>query len=96
MPTHSIYDRFVEYHRQHPEVYEYFRGFAHQIWDRGFRRYSADAIVHQIRWTASIERGPDEQFKIPNAYVTWYARMLVHNESQFEGFFAFQKLRAEY
>jgi hypothetical protein len=92
----TIYDRFVEYHGKNPEVYELFRRFAHQLWSRGFRKYSADAIIHQIRWTVALDRGPDEQFKISNNYVTWYARMLIHNEPQFKNFFSIRELRAEY
>ncbi len=61
------------FHRQHPEVWRYFNRFALQKIASGFRHYSADAVMHRVRW--ETEAGAtDEGFKINNNHVAFYSR----------------------
>lgn len=52
----SIYARFVQFHNSNPEVYDMFRRFAVEIRNAGYRRYSADAIMHRIRWECDLSQ----------------------------------------
>lgn len=53
------------------EVVTLFEKLAHQIAAQGFKRYSARAILHRIRWHYHIERGMRD-FKCNN---NWTPRM---------------------
>jgi hypothetical protein len=51
-----------------------------------FPRYSARAILHQIRWEYQIERG-DVHFKVNNNYSARLARWFMKHHPGTEGFF---------
>lgn len=89
----SIDDRFRAFDREHPEVFRLFREYAEQIRARGFERYSADAILHRIRWWHHIERG-DRDFAINNNFSSRYARLLMEVDPSFVGFFEVRELRS--
>lgn len=69
----SIDERFEKFDREYPEVWRLFERFAFELIERGWPHYSADAIVHRIRWHFEIERKADD-FKINNNFVALYAR----------------------
>lgn len=77
---------FEKFHAENPSVYELFKRFAFQVIRRGFQHYSADAIVHRIRWeTGVVTQGDD--FKINNNWVSAYARMFEREYPEHQGFF---------
>jgi len=49
-----IHARFVKFHTLNPHIYQLFRRFAHEVQQSGHTRYSADAIMHRIRWEHDI------------------------------------------
>lgn len=51
-----------------------------------FRRYSADAILHRIRWHFVVERG-NRAFKCNNNWTATLARWWLDRHPEFEGFF---------
>ena len=77
---------FVAYHRAHPSVWRLFARFTFQVIERGHRHYSADAVVHRIRWHATVETS-GEGFKIRNNHVAFYARMFMSTYPEHDGFF---------
>lgn len=56
-----------------PAVCALFDQIAHELLDLGFARYSADAILHQIRWRMHIDRG-DRAFRVDNNWSAPLAR----------------------
>lgn len=81
-----IRQRFEKFHAANPRVWELFKLFTLQLIHRGFKHYSADAIVHRIRWHAAIE-ATCEVAKVNNCHTAHYAR-LFHNEfPEHAGFF---------
>jgi len=52
----------------------------------GFTRYSADAILHQIRWHYQIERGIRE-FKCNDHWTATLARWFLKRHPHMKGFF---------
>ena len=96
-PTDTLQAQFVRYHARHPEVYRLFCDLAEQMRATGRRRYSARTILHVIRWHRALESDPreDEGFKINNNYSSRYARMLITERPEFEGFFSLRELRTE-
>lgn len=80
-------ERFEDFHRTHGEVYTLFERFARELKARGRDRYSADAILHRIRWHYATS-GPDASgFKINDHYSAMYARKLMDDFPEFAGFF---------
>lgn len=50
-----------------------FEKLALELRSRGFARYSADAILHRLRWEFQVERG-NPAFKINNDHAAPLAR----------------------
>ncbi|MCK1668654.1 hypothetical protein [Bradyrhizobium sp. 153] len=53
---------------------------------RGFEHYSADAILHRIRWHFQIER-EDREFKCNNNWTSTLARWAMETHPELNGFF---------
>lgn len=69
------------------EVCDKFVELARDVRTMHFRRYSADAILHRIRWHFQIERGR-RGFKCNNNWTATLARWLMKEcPDEFEGFF---------
>ena len=56
------------------------------VWERGFNRYSADAILHRVRWHYQIDHG-DREFKCNNNWTADLARWFMKKHPQMVGFF---------
>lgn len=67
-----------------------FEQLAMQINKSGFRRYSADAILHRIRWHYHIERG-DREFKCNDHWTAPLARWFLDRHPALDGFFETRK-----
>jgi len=83
----QIYKQWVTFHRANPRVYELFEYYTFQTIQAGHKRYSADAVVHRIRWHVNIETRPVDEFKINNNFVSYYARLFMRKNRQYSGFF---------
>ena len=63
----SIEERFEAYIADHPETWRLFVRFTLELIAAGRQHYSADAVLHRIRWHTAIERG-DDGFKVNNDF----------------------------
>ena len=93
-PIDEIQVAFEEFHRAHPQVWQMFVRFTWEAKDAGLDRYSADAILHRIRWFVNVENRDDE-FKINNNFASRYARMLMEHYTGWDGFFQTRVLNVE-
>ena len=91
----TIQERFYAYHEAHPEVWRLFQEFAVERLRRGFRHYSADAILHRVRWEcdAVTRNAADGPFKLNDHFSSRYARLLMERDARFAGFFELRELR---
>jgi hypothetical protein len=78
---------FDAFHAQHPEVYDLFARFAHELRYAGRTRYSARTIVERIRWHYAVNPDHDGGFKINDWFSAHYGRLLVQREPDFAGMF---------
>ncbi len=85
--------RFMEFDRDNPEVWRLFQWCAVCMRDRGHKRYSARAIVHQIRWQCDLLTKTHEPFKIDDHYARFYGQKLMDVDIRFKGFFEVRKAR---
>lgn len=87
MLSDPIQAAFETFHLRNPTVYLMFMRFAYEAKRAGRIRYSADAILHRIRWHTSVETtGP--VYKINDHYSSRYADMLMaEHPIEFKDFF---------
>ncbi len=90
----TIAERFAEFDAAHPEVYASFRHFAGVMLARGHQHYSADGIMHIVRFHTEANVAHDGGFKINNNFVALYARKLAGEDERFRTFFAFRQRRS--
>lgn len=68
------------------EVCESFERLALELRRIGFKRYSADAILHRVRWHMQVERG-NRAFKANNNWSAPLARWFLKHHPEASGFF---------
>jgi hypothetical protein len=88
----TIQERFEDFDRKHPEVFVAFLEIAEQLLASGHRHYSADAIMHVVRFHRDVNRSRDGGFKINDHFVSRYARKLMTADARFAGFFTTRTL----
>lgn len=89
----TLTDKFNQYHRDNPQVYELFKRFTFMAIKRGHNRLSAWMIANRIRWETSIETFSVDEYKISNDYIALYARMFMHDHPQYDGFFKTKEMK---
>ncbi len=77
--------KFEKYHAKNPEVWQQFKDATFALIRVGRNHFSADAILHSIRFNTVIRGGKD--FKINNNYSSMYSRMFTANYPQHKDFF---------
>ena len=78
----------LAYHKRNPDVWDKFEEFAFDRIQKGFKNFSASAIIQRIRWDyADIGGRGEVLFKIPNAHSAFYARWFMKKYPEHEGFF---------
>jgi hypothetical protein len=77
-----------------PEVCDLFERFALDIRRRGFERYSADAVLHRLRWEMHIERG-NREFAVNNNWSSSLARWFLAKHPECGKFFELRERRKE-
>ncbi|WP_156433922.1 hypothetical protein [Bradyrhizobium retamae] len=68
------------------EVCHSFEKLALEVRANGFARYSADAILHRVRWHMHVERG-NRAFKANNNWTAPLARWFLKLHPEVAGFF---------
>lgn len=90
----SIRERFERFHAEHPEVYAKLAELALEARRKGFAHYGIRSLWERMRWHFQIERG-DEDFKLNDHYPAHYARLLMQEYPELQGFFETREIRAE-
>lgn len=91
---HSIRDGFNLFHSENPHIFKSFEKAALRAIGRGRKKLSAKLIINWIRWN-ELFRTSDLNFKINDAYQSYYARLFVQIHPKHSGVFEFRKLRNE-
>ena len=79
--------RFAELDMAHPEIWQLFERFTFELIRRGFQRYSADAVMHRVRWETAAALDDGQGYKIANIWVAFYARKFNKRHPKHIGFF---------
>ena len=89
----TLTQRFNQYHKDNPQVYELFKKFTFMAIRRGHNRLSAWMIANRIRWETSIETFSVDEYKISNDYIALYARMFMSDHPEYNGFFKIKEMK---
>ena len=89
----TLTDKFNQYHRDNPQVYELFKRFTFMAIRRGHNRLSAWMIANRIRRETSIETFSVDEYKISNDYIALYARMFMRDHPEYDGFFKTKEMK---
>ena len=87
-------NEFMDYHKEHPEVYETFKELVLKTIAKGFKRYSARGIFQIARWHRGGEIKEDG-FKINNNYTPYYVRLFERDCPEHEDFFQKRKVKKD-
>lgn len=85
---------FADFDAANPHVWTAFQALVERAIRAGRSRYSADAIVHLIRWQANVETRREDEFKINNSFVSRYARKWIEANPARASFFETRVLRS--
>ena len=84
--------KFAEFHEDNPHVYDMFVSFTKQAKQANRKYYSSYAIFERMRWYTDIETD-GEPFKLNNNYRPYYARKVMEEYPEFEGFFRIREIK---
>lgn len=87
-----LWNDFLKFHKEHPEVYDYFVRLAHEARARGNKRLGAHLLIQLIRWETH-QTGSKEKLKVNNNHFPYYARLFMLNNPDFEGFFELREIK---
>jgi len=92
MRGHRHFPEFVEYHKAHPDMYDFFVVMARKAKAKGFKRCSIKHLIEYGRWelggSFSIASGFSHNFQ------SLYARLIMAREPDLAGFFEIRNLKA--
>ncbi len=90
----TIREGFEKFHSDNPHVYRAFESQALKAIDRGRKKLSAKLIINWIRWNEFM-RTSDQNFRINDAYQSYYAREFIKQHPKHDHVFELRKLRNE-
>ena len=91
---HSIREGFNEFNKDNPHIYDAFEEQVLSAINRGRTKVSSKLIINWIRWNEFL-KSTDQNFKINDAYQSYYARHFVETHPEHYEVFNFRKLRNE-
>ena len=90
----SIKQGFEEFINENPHVYTEFENQVFNAIKRGRKKLSAKLIINWIRWNEYL-RTSDENFKINDAFQSYFARHFICLNPDYAEIFNLRKLRNE-
>ena len=89
----TIREGFNRFNKEHPEIFKEFEKYALVLIIRGHNKVSSKFVLNWIRWNVQLDLG--KNFKINDAYQSYYGRCFVEKYPEYAKFFTFRKLRNE-
>lgn len=90
-----LQERFEHFHKLNPAVLDAIVRIAKQLKGRGFRQAGMKLIFERLRWLYALQTS-GEDYKLNNNYTAFYARLVMHQHPELDGFFKLRKQRIEY
>lgn len=89
----TIQEQFEEFDSKNPKVWEMFIAFTWQAIQTGRRHFSADMVLHRIRWETEVQvtfsdfQPNGRPLKINNNFSAFYSRKFAERNPQYADFF---------
>lgn len=90
----TIREGFEKFNAENPHIFQKFEEQALRAIGKGRKKISSKLIINWIRWHEFLESN-DLNFKINDAYQSYYARHFVSKHPEHADVFEFRKLRNE-
>jgi len=90
----SMKERWWQFHQSNPGVYEAFESYAFEAIRAGKTKLSHWLIINRMRWDNELKTD-GEEFKLPNEFIAYYARLFMFYNENYRGFFDIKQLRGE-
>lgn len=84
--------KFKAFCDRNPHVYDILVRLAREAKAAGKEKISIVLLVQVARWEIMFRTESDDGFKINNSFTSRYARLIMQNEKDLEGFFELRKL----
>ena len=91
----TIEDRFLAFHHTNPQVYSELVSQARILKSSGCRCASIALLYERLRWLHFIATKGEEEFKLNNDFRALYARLIMDQETDLDGFFKTRKRAGE-
>jgi len=82
----KIANAFRKFHRENPSVYDELVKISRSLKHKGRGHYGIGALFEVIRFHRALQTN-DPSFKLNNNYRALYARLIMENEPDLDGFF---------
>jgi hypothetical protein len=98
-PTDDVQLRWLIYHEANPKVYDLLVRFTREAFraasarGRDLKRYGIQAVAERARWFVFFEAEGEEDFKLPNEFLSRYAREIMTRETDLRGAFELRTLQ---
>ena len=80
-------EQVTAFHKDHPDVWEFFVQFTMEKIEQGYSNYSVKAIFERIRWEKDVGGDGVTTFKLNNNYPAFYSRRFMRMYTDHSGFF---------
>jgi len=92
----SIEEQFKDFHGANSHVYIELVRMARQLRENGQVAFGIGCLWEVLRWRAAMETDdPSTDFKLNNNYRSRYARLIMAQEPDLDGFFSIRTLTEE-
>lgn len=88
----TLKEKWWEYHKQNPHVYELVEKFTFDVIHEGYEKYSINSVFERIRWHTDIETKSKDKFKLSNNHRAYYARYFMLRNPAYKNFFRTKEL----
>ena len=90
----TIEQRFQDFHSRNPWVYAALVRLARDLRRNGQQRCGIKMLFEVIRWQWSRETTASDGFRLNNSLTSRFARLIMEQEPDLEGFFDVRELKA--
>ena len=88
----TLDETFEEFHERNPHIYHRLVEYALMV-KRAGRKIGMKALFERLRWDYMIQTRFKGDYKLNNNYTSRYARLLMEQEPELDGFFETRELR---
>jgi len=90
----GIHDKFLDYHKKNPHIFDELMRLANDLWLKGRKRIGLQLLFEVCRYNSMIRADdPNSQFKINNNYAAHYARLILEERPDWSTFIETREIR---